>query len=537
MTVSVASRTLAVQNISSHGDTDVFPYPLENHWFHDEPDKVVDLLGLIDDDFRGALARYPVDYDKSLTAVGYAGFRGATQVDPIWNAYLLSLVLEIAPDLERARVSISRRTVFSYRFNPSPATFTLFEPDLGWRSFQKEALERSDQFEMVVATDISDFYSRIYHHRLENSLLDATNRNDVVSRIMVLLRKLTPRGTSFGLPVGGNAARMLAELLLDRTDRLLLTAGVSFCRFVDDYLLFSNTRGQAHASLVHLSDVLLRNEGLNLSRHKTRFMSRAEFQRLSPVLDPDAAESKSEQEARRFLSLRLQYDPYSQTAAEDYNELSHEIERFDIVGMLGREIRKSRVDERLSRQLIKSLRFLRPRMRDDAVLSLINNFSVLYPLFPSIVFLLRAVLPEMAMKARSKVHEAFRQLIGEGSHVTLVPTNLSFAITVLAQDPDEDATRLLAGIYERPGVGPMIRRAVILAMTKRRATFWLSDLLGKYNGLSPWEKRALIPASYVLGDEGSTWRDRVKAQWSLVDRPFQLWVASKNNGRQWDVPL
>jgi len=46
---------------------------------------------------------------------------------------------------------------------------------------------------------------------------------------------------------------------LNRTDRLLRTEGIEFCRFVDDYYVFANTREEAHASLIHLSDVLLNN--------------------------------------------------------------------------------------------------------------------------------------------------------------------------------------------------------------------------------------------------------------------------------------
>jgi hypothetical protein len=44
VTVSDASLRLAVRNVSEWGDTDVLPYPLENHWFHDAPDSVVSVL-------------------------------------------------------------------------------------------------------------------------------------------------------------------------------------------------------------------------------------------------------------------------------------------------------------------------------------------------------------------------------------------------------------------------------------------------------------------------------------------------------------
>jgi hypothetical protein len=320
MAVSVQSLQLAVRNVAQHGDTDVFPFPIENHWFHDQEDEIVRLLQAIDDDFLGQLASYPVFAVTSLSSVGYAGFRGATQIDPLWNAYLLALVIEIAPDLEAARVPRSDSVAFSYRFRPSAKKATLFDADLGWGSFQRTALEKAEDHDVILSTDISDFYSRIYHHRLENALNDATQNTEVVRRILFILAKLTPGEVSFGLPVGGHAARVLAEILLNRTDRLLQTDGINYCRFVDDYYIFADSRDDAQAALIHLSEVLLTNEGLTLSRLKTRFMSRAEFTRSSPMADPESADSLEERESRRFLKLRLRYDPYSSSAEDDYEK-------------------------------------------------------------------------------------------------------------------------------------------------------------------------------------------------------------------------
>lgn len=99
---------------------------------------------------------------------------------------------------------------------------------------------------------------------------------------MIILEKLSG-GPSHGLPIGGNAARLLAELLLDRIDRLLVSRNVCFQRFVDDYLIFTNSVEKSQSDLVALSQLLLDNEGLSLQRVKTRIMSRAEFRTWSPV--------------------------------------------------------------------------------------------------------------------------------------------------------------------------------------------------------------------------------------------------------------
>jgi len=50
-----------------------------------------------------------------------------------------------------------------------------------------------------------------------------------------------------------------------------------------------------------------------------------------------------------FLSLR--YDPYFLTAEEDHATLVDELQRFDIVGMLGSELSKTRVHPSFSRDI------------------------------------------------------------------------------------------------------------------------------------------------------------------------------------------
>ena len=536
MAITEQSARFAVRNVARHGDTDVFPYPLENHWFHDAEDAVTQLLLQIDGNFDDWLRAYPVNFVTGLSSVGYHGFRAATQIDSIWNAYLLSLLIEIGPDIESARLPPEKNIIFSYRFKLSNERSTLFDSEFGWASFHRTALERAKTFEFVVSTDISDFYPRVYHHRLENSLNQATNETEVVRRIMELLKRLSG-GTSYGLPVGGNTARLLAELLLNRTDRLLRASNVTFVRFVDDYILFADTVDAAQSGLVQLSEILLANEGLTLARAKTRIMSRTEFARTSPLAEPTVADSVDEGMTREFLGLRLAYDPYSPLADEQYETLREQLQRFDITGMLARELRKSRIDEGLTRHLIKSMRFLEAELRDAAVSSIVRNLRVLYPIFPSVAILLRQLLPVISDKTRREVFETMRTLINERSHILLVPANLSFAIRLLAYDRAEETDALLIDVYHRPKTDMMVKRDVLLAMSLRRVDYWLSEQLKRFAVLTLWEKRALIVASYTLGDEGRHWRSRVRNELQDADRAFMNWVGDKNNGRVWEVPL
>src|SRR5438874_2676186 len=139
--VSESSLRFAVRNVATHGDTDVFPFPIENRWFQDDEEAVVQLLGDIDRDFPKWLSSYPLISEKVLGGVGYTGFRAAAQIDPAWNAYLLALVVEIAPEIEAARVSKDREIAFSYRLKIDVPNATMFDTEIGWGAFHRSALE------------------------------------------------------------------------------------------------------------------------------------------------------------------------------------------------------------------------------------------------------------------------------------------------------------------------------------------------------------------------------------------------------------
>ena len=50
---------LAIQNVARHGDTDVFPFPIENYIFYDKPQEAVDILKDIHSNFEQAANDYP----------------------------------------------------------------------------------------------------------------------------------------------------------------------------------------------------------------------------------------------------------------------------------------------------------------------------------------------------------------------------------------------------------------------------------------------------------------------------------------------
>lgn len=523
---------LAILNVARHGDTDVFPFPAENHLFHDLPDELSAVLAGVDADFLGNISKAPVLRSKDLAVVGYSGFRWGTQIDPVWNAYLLALVIAIGNEIEARRVSPD--IVFSYRFKPDPTDGSVFRKDYGWRDFQRSAVETAKLFPYVLRCDISDFYPRIYHHRLENALKGATTNSEIVNRVMTILSAIS-EGASYGLPVGGPAARLLSELLLNRVDRLLASEGIKYRRFVDDYVVFAASQESAHTSLIMLS-TFLADEGLSLQKSKTRLMTSAEFVGTSDFgHDDDVAD---EEEERTFRRLRVHYDPYSPTAPADYEALLEELKKFDIVGMLGRQLAKSRIDEGLTRRLVAALRHLSPPIQNDAVASILKSLDLLYPIFPAVMLLLRALLPVLDAKVRSNVFVALRSLVNANSYITQVPANLAYALRVLAEDDSDETDGLMAQVYKR-SASMMVKRDVILLMAYRGADYWVSHCRRTFPTVTAWERRAILMASYTLGDEGSHWRDSVKKDLSDYDKLLAKWIGERKTkgGVGWRLPI
>ena len=95
----------AVENIIRYGDTDIFPYPIERQIFKDKKNEIISMLEDINGSFDELIGKMPLEYEKLLNTVGYSGFRQGTQIDPIWNAYLLGLVTFVGNDIEKARIS------------------------------------------------------------------------------------------------------------------------------------------------------------------------------------------------------------------------------------------------------------------------------------------------------------------------------------------------------------------------------------------------------------------------------------------------
>lgn len=540
--VTDANFRRAVSNIASWGDTDVFPFPIENHIFHDMTEQAVSLLVAMSRDFDGSLTQNgPINY-SALAPVGYNGFRWATQIDPIWNVYFLSVVLSLGEEIESQRVPEEQGVVYSHRFRPgeddeaTDADQSLFDRE-GWSKFQERSREMAHEAKFVVAVDIADFYGRIYHHRLENQLRYVDTTGERTRQIMRILGAFS-NGVSYGLPVGGPAARLLSEVLLNAVDQLMLSqlSDIRFLRYADDYRFFVSSLGDAYRAIGYLSEKLQRNEGLSLQRSKTRIMTSAEY--LS-TLRPDNPRPGS---AAKFLSLHLHYDPYSPHAIEDYELLQQQLDEFDVLGLLRSELVKGRVDVAVTRRLIDALKHMPQLPKEQALLSLLDNLDVLAPVVPHVMRAVRDNLGSVSADAQDQVQGRIRELITGGHHLAQVDVNLSYMIRVLAQRRTPENERVLVQLFSGPhgysgAAAPDVQRDIVLTLAKWQANYWLHDLKNHFSTLHSWVRRAFLVGSYALGDEGSHWRRGVRKGLTPFEQLVVEWGSEKTKDAGWMIPV
>ena len=526
----------AVSNAALWGDTDIFPFPFDNHIMHDKPEQVVDILVAMASSFDTTIDLQPIQKHSTLAPVGYTGFRWATQIDPLWNVYLLGVVLSIASEIEAARIPQEQEIVFSYRYDAT--TEGIFAPG-GWHDFQARCRVLAGKHPYVVTADIADFYPRIYHHRVENALKSVDAGGAATRQIREILIRLSD-SASYGLPVGGPAARLLSEITINQIDRLLDAEGGNseFCRYADDFRIFVDDLPAAYQMIGMLSDKLHSNQGLSLQKSKTAILTSEEY---LAILDP---QEPPEGSAAKFLSLHLHFDPYSESPSEDYERLRDNLSQFDILDLLRTELLKGQIHASLTRKLVRALRFLDDEDRQFAIVSLLDegNFERLAPVMPQVLMAVRDSLQGLDEEFIESIARTICGKIEAEHYLSKIELNLSYMIRILALRKSPETTKLLIRLFSQPhgyrgAPSPLVQRDIMLILARWGTSFWLGDQRSHYQNLHPWVKRAFSVSSFTLSDEGRHWRRAHKPGMSEYDRLIIDWASERSQNTTWVIPL
>lgn len=288
-------------------------------------------------------------------------FRKCGYIEPLDEIVYLTLAIMVSNKIEKERIHKKSKTVYSYRLKPDliseqKPTY-LFDLKMNYTSFRNDVSQKvkDPKVKVVVSCDISNFYDRLNLHRLENTLLAI---NDIDVQAVKLLNEMLlywSNRDSYGIPVGSNASRILAEASLLNVDKYLLDREIKFSRYVDDFRLFANSASQAHSWLSILVE-RLNQEGLFLNTSKTSIVSASEIKQSHVVEKQEEQTTDTEMEKSE---LPLIIRGYSGLIPTKFRMLSSR-EKINLAQINVTEVKKEKIQIDLldPKDLLKYIRTL-----------------------------------------------------------------------------------------------------------------------------------------------------------------------------------
>ena len=371
------SLTHAIKHLNRYGDTDVFPHLPELAFLREQEALVVKELENLDLDTFD-----PVGAIEALGPKSRYGFRIVHQLPLVDTVLLLAAVIEIGPLIEVHRQPFDELRARSYRFelDGKGAVFRLDRTFKDWLNAQLGFIQGNLKIKKIISTDISDFYARVNFHRLEN-LLDEVAPKHGAARFILKHIKVIRAKQSFGLPVGGSAARLLAELALSDTDLALKQDDRLATRFVDDFRIFLRADEDPYGALAFLAEQLGISEGLSLNVTKTRVETRAEFLARLKYLVADVSE-EAEGAALESLTSNLYFDE-----EPDEQELA-KLKSMNLLGFLQEEVGREAFDLGHIKVIFRALKLAKP---PEAVSYILANFGELIVFAKEMTLLMEAL--------------------------------------------------------------------------------------------------------------------------------------------------
>lgn len=288
-------------------------------------------------------------------------FRKCGYIEPLDEVIYLSLAIMLSNKIERERIHKKSKIVYSYRLKPDlikeqKPTY-LFDLKINYTSFRNDVSNKvkDPKIRVIVSCDISNFYDRLNLHRLENTLLAITGIDIQAVKLLNEMLLYWSNRDSYGIPVGSNASRILAEASLINVDRYLFDKGINFSRYVDDFRLFANSASQAHSWLSILVE-RLNQEGLFLNTSKTSIVSASEIKQSRSVEIPQNQNTDVEMEK---TELPLIIRGYSGLIPTKFRKLSNR-EKINLSNININEYKKRKIDIDLidPKDLLKHIRTL-----------------------------------------------------------------------------------------------------------------------------------------------------------------------------------
>lgn len=502
----------AAVDIGAHGDNDTLPFDVDNRFIKQSQDKLASLAYQffchLDDrtyyKARQSINSLSVFSERLLVPIGPAGFRITTKIHPFWNIYINGLGVAVAEKHEPQRST----NAHSYRYKS--AGDGLFDRNRSWRAYREATLCDKclqDHTTAVIQTDVSGFYEHIYHHRLENCIKDLFPENSTLpAQIDCFLSKFAA-GRSFGLPVGGQCARILAEVMMSSIDRRLSEEGIVWHRYVDDFTMITESQEAAYRALAVLSHALA-DYGLSLNRTKTTIL------RAKHYVDYVKTQLGTDAESSVLREIDLHFDPYSDAADENYSQLKAQVQSLDIQTLLDKETQKGQPDTFLLVQIARTLKLHTPSMASQLCSTLLHP-KHLNAFRASWSTIMRGIARVRADNANEAIFYSLDDTLDEvpkHSRNLLIPeANCLHYLKTIRFRRTEKRAQYVSETYDRAN-SETVRRACIECWRHWGDRSRFNQLRNQWQNLGAEAQRMVWLAAGDFGDEGQHARRQLRAQ-------------------------
>ena len=509
--LSTASLDWALEHALSKGDTDIFPPAFEfraikYNW--DETQKY-----LSDQDVLQWVSR---PLRRCLSPKRRHGFRIATQLDPLDFLILSALIYEIGAEVESYR--LDDESVRRYRFNPNKDG-SLFNPDVGYSTFQDRSREIVKDFSHVVITDIADFFPRLYLHRVEGALSKTTKKTNHVLSISYLLKQWN-QSQSYGIPVGPAPSRLIAEIAVDDVDKILRSEHITFVRYMDDYRLFAESPVQGYKQLTVLANALFANHGLTLQQEKTDIITREEFlQRFYRTEESQELRNLSDSFSEFLESAGID-DQYGDIEYEDMNPSDQaRINSLNLESLLQGQLDRSETDQQMVRFLLRRLGQLD---NQDCVDMILNNIEKLFTVFPKVIQYLGR-LRRLDNGQRQDIGKRVLSLIDDSS-VSQLNFHRAWLFSLFSEGTEWGNSEKLVSLYS-DSQDSFSKRKLTLALAKSGQDYWFRTRKDEFSELGGWLGRAFLAgASCLPNDERKHWYGFQEHRLGVLEKSVMHWA-------------
>jgi hypothetical protein len=508
-TLTSAELDAAFNAICHHGYSTMLPEPAEWNVIKQNWNGIRAAIEKIDLD-----TYEPYSSMKVFAPKNRANIRVTHLLHPQDLIIYTALVIIASSDIEKHRISVKAKRVFSYRVT-GDTPGALYSAKRSYEAYLAQLREKASKssVKFVAIADVADFYPRIYQHRLENVIESVATSPRTIDVARVLVRKLIGNlmgRNSYGIPVGPYASRILGEAILIDVDANLQTQGIDFVRWVDDYNIFCKNEYEAQSVLFNLGEWLFSNHGLTLQSAKSKILPVARY-KADILAQPEGQLTDRDTVLNALREFRIGYEGEDDDDEIDEAEIANVLavlHGIDLQSMLERSLADTAlVDyEAVNYALTKLPRIpgVSTDLKTEVLHLVIDNAQLLYPVAEQISKYVRSFENLSKKEQRNIATKLLKPLASKRSAPP--PYYAMWILDIFASSNSWNHVKEITGLY-RDSRSEVIKRYAALAIHTSGSRAEALAVKDDYVAASPMLKSAILFATRKLGvDERKHWK-------------------------------